>query len=561
MDGGFVPHSAADWQAALPELKREGRELVGPCPMPDCGGEDRFHVNNEGVIGCRGCIDGRPEDERKRRFGEIVRHVFGEPERGRMNGSAAPTRTFIYCRPDATPYHRVYRQGDGEGKRCWQDKDHKGQFFPYRIEHAPDWEDKPVVVVEGEKCADHLATLGYASVTWCGGTNKVTRTRWGALAGRDAILWPDHDAPGLKAMQQLAEILDGLGCAVRWVSVPEGKPGGWDCADATDDEIHRLIAEAVLRPPIERDGDETTFVPTMSEFLAAEIPPMEWLVDGLLPAAGLAILAAKPKVGKSTTTRSLAVAIARGETFLARRTKQGAVFYGGFEEEPSFAKAHFQTMGVTAADPIYPFVRPAPDDFLERLESWIADIRPALVVLDPLAHVAKVKDENAYMEMQGALKPLAALARAYRTSVLICHHNKKADASDFGDEILGSTAIRANVDTTLHMARNGDQRILRSEQRYGTDMPQTVLHLDPVTERIEAGGTVVEAAAGAMEQDILDTIAEHGEPMRKGKVEEAVKGKAAHIRKALDRLCEQGRLDSWPKGNSIMYQVSSSSPP
>ena len=103
MDGGFVPHSAADWQAAVPELTREGSELVGPCPMPDCGGEDRFHVNHEGVIGCRGCIDGRPEGERKRRFGEIVRHVFGEPERRQMNGSALPTRTYTYCKPDGSP--------------------------------------------------------------------------------------------------------------------------------------------------------------------------------------------------------------------------------------------------------------------------------------------------------------------------------------------------------------------------------------------------------------------------------------------------------------------------
>ena len=281
MDGGFVPHSAADWQAAVPELTREGSELVGPCPMPDCGGEDRFHVNHEGVIGCRGCIDGRPEGERKRRFGEIVRHVFGEPERRQMNGSALPTRTYTYCKPDGSPYHRVYRQGDGPGKRVWQDAGHKGQFYPYMVEHMPDWLDRPIVIPEGEPKAERLARLGYAAVAWCGGADAVLRTRWEALGGADVILWPDADPPGMRAMEQLADALQGLGCAVRWVAVPDGKPKGWDCMDASEANIHRLIEGAgdfvvSLR---ERRDDEIS-VPTMREYLDMDLTPPRILGRG-----------------------------------------------------------------------------------------------------------------------------------------------------------------------------------------------------------------------------------------------------------------------------------------
>jgi DNA primase len=39
------------------KLKREGRELVGPCPV--CGGTDRFSVSiNKQVWNCRGCSKG-----------------------------------------------------------------------------------------------------------------------------------------------------------------------------------------------------------------------------------------------------------------------------------------------------------------------------------------------------------------------------------------------------------------------------------------------------------------------------------------------------------------------
>ena len=65
-----------EWTAAL-DLTRIGREWIGPCPL--CGGEDRFHVRDSGgrpAVGCRGCIDGQPDGERAKRFGELLRAVF-----------------------------------------------------------------------------------------------------------------------------------------------------------------------------------------------------------------------------------------------------------------------------------------------------------------------------------------------------------------------------------------------------------------------------------------------------------------------------------------------------
>ena len=67
----------SDWLAALPRLKRRGKEYVGACP--NCGGTDRFHVREgsggTAIVGCRGCIDGLPRPERAKRFGEILRAV------------------------------------------------------------------------------------------------------------------------------------------------------------------------------------------------------------------------------------------------------------------------------------------------------------------------------------------------------------------------------------------------------------------------------------------------------------------------------------------------------
>ena len=356
------------------------------------------------------------------------------------NGAAPPTTTYSYsyCDPRGAEYHRVYRQGDGPDKKVWQDKGHKGQFFPYRIEHAPDWGDCPVVVVEGEPCADHLARRGYATLSWNGGTNKVTRTRWGALAGRDAILWPDHDAAGLKAMQQLAEILDGLGCAVRWVSVPEGRPGGWDCADATDDEIHRLIAEAVpvstpndfARPIGEMGGqiDEWPRAMTPVEFATADYPPPAFLLDGVLTANGANLFVSKPDGGKTTTARTLGLATALGDSFLGRRTRQGPVWYGGFEEDPVRVRLHFEAMGWNDAVPIHPYIGFPPDELdpYEWLESEIRRVQPVLAIVDTLSDLLKIEDESKYSEVRKKMRPLMAIARRHDCCILLCHPQRRA---------------------------------------------------------------------------------------------------------------------------------------
>jgi KaiC/GvpD/RAD55 family RecA-like ATPase len=59
---------------------------------------------------------------------------------------------------------------------------------------------------------------------------------------------------------------------------------------------------------------------------------VDWLVGGLLPAGGLSLVIAKPKVGKSTFARHVAHAVARGDPFLGRRTRRGGVLYISVEE-------------------------------------------------------------------------------------------------------------------------------------------------------------------------------------------------------------------------------------
>lgn len=73
-----------------------------------------------------------------------------------------------------------------------------------------------VFLVEGEKAADALRRLlGKPVLTWSGGTNGVQHTDWSPLHGRDVILWPDADQPGLDAMVRIGAHLKANGGRVR----------------------------------------------------------------------------------------------------------------------------------------------------------------------------------------------------------------------------------------------------------------------------------------------------------------------------------------------------------
>ena len=74
--------------------------------------------------------------------------------------------------------------------------------------------DRPVVVVEGEKCADAARDVFPCHVvtTWSHGCDSWKETNWQPLAGREVLLVADADAHGREAMQAVAKHLHSLGC-------------------------------------------------------------------------------------------------------------------------------------------------------------------------------------------------------------------------------------------------------------------------------------------------------------------------------------------------------------
>src|SRR5262249_8228775 len=154
-----------------------------------------------------------------------------------------------------------------------------------------------------------------------------------------------------------------------------------------------------------------------------------------------------------------------------------------------------------------------------------------------------------------ALEPLIDLSRLSGCHLFCNHHLGKGDRSG-GDAILGSTALFGAVDTALLMKRRENVRTLETIQRYGDDMAETVITLDPTTGNVDVGGDV---ATMQLEEIGRQAIAVMGDEMlAEADIRERVGGNSGLVGKAIRRLLDQGglvRTGEGRRGNPYQYRM------
>lgn len=134
-------------------------------------------------------------------------------------------------------------------------------------------------------------------------------------------------------------------------------------------------------------------------------------------------------------------------------------------------------MEATGNESIHIYVGGAPASAIDQIRRVVEEMKPVLVIIDPLFRFTKVKDGNDYHQVTNALEPLLRLARDTGTHVLCVHHSRKGESAA-EDSFLGSQAIFGSVDTLMIMKRHEHYRTLQAIQRYGDDLPETILAYD-----------------------------------------------------------------------------------
>ena len=170
-----------------------------------------------------------------------------------------PPTTWSYQTRDGAEAFRVARWETRSGGKefrpaTWNGKEWVLRAMPdsrplYGLPALLESDDKPVVVVEGEKCADAAARVfpGRTVTTWAGGAKAWHETDWQSIAGREVLLISDADDTGREAMRDIAGHLASLECTVR-VYLPKGDAkddiADWLDADGAEMAAERIQADA-----------------------------------------------------------------------------------------------------------------------------------------------------------------------------------------------------------------------------------------------------------------------------------------------------------------------------
>lgn len=197
-----------------------------------------------------------------------------------------------------------------------------------------------------------------------------------------------------------------------------------------------------------------------SEWLMDEIfAPIEYVVPGLIP-EGLTLLTAAPKIGKSWMVLGLGYAAATGGMAFGKiRVQQRPVLYLALEDGPRRLQSRLRTIGVATGHPDLTLMTAPPPGvavtdviaaFLERHAG-----QQPLVVLDTLGKIRGVySGSDAYGRDYSQMSQLKDLTDAWPgSSLIVVHHTKKAETTDFLDSVSGTQGLAGAADSILVLRR------------------------------------------------------------------------------------------------------------
>jgi 5S rRNA maturation endonuclease (ribonuclease M5) len=419
-----------------------------------------------------------------------------------------PTRTleakYVYRDKAGKKICEVNRWALSNGKKTFAVPG--GMPSPRPLYNLDRWHtSEAVVIVEGEKCADALTSIGVEATTLMGGANtSIEKTDLTPLAGKTVVLWPDHDTPGASLMDKLAEPLAALGCVVRRLAPPAGKPEGWDAADAVAEgfDVVGFLKAAPAAP-------ERPRLPILDVPGLLSVPDPTWIIDGWVIDDGASVWYGPPKVFKTFNVLDMALSVACGVPWRGNATVQQPVLYllgegmGTFKyrvhvwlaKRSEGRQAQFWTIpvGVPLSTP-------------EGLTNALAAIdslpvRPGLIVVDTLNRHFGPGDENSSQDMTRFVQSVDALRSHTRAHIAVVHHSGK----DAEKGARGSSALLGAVDNEFRITRTEGTQICRIEctaARHSDEPKPMTVELVKVEVTHPESGLVMSSLLPVLREDV-----------------------------------------------------------
>jgi len=201
---------------------------------------------------------------------------------------------------------------------------------------------------------------------------------------------------------------------------------------------------------------ETLPVHRMSDVKAQRV---SWLWPPYIPAGKFTLLEGDPGVGKSWITARLACDVSLGTIPGGRRAPATALIFTAEDGLGDTLRPRLDSMGadvsrIVAVDEPLDLAAPGA---LGLLRATIAELRPALVTIDPIvAYVGGKLDIHRANEVRSVLAPLARIAEESGAALLLVRHLSKGRSGRALHAGLGSVDFTAAARSALLAGSAGD---------------------------------------------------------------------------------------------------------
>ncbi len=294
-----------------------------------------------------------------------------------------------------------------------------------------------VFVTEGEKGVEELFSLGLFATCSVSGAGKWRDDYNESLRGFQVVILSDNDEPGRKHAEQVAQSLYGTAQSVRVIHLPnlpvKGDVSDWLDAENSKEDLLSIVESSPLWKPNQNTSETKKDETALRVVCLAEVQPeqVSWLWHPYVPVGKLTLLDGEEGIGKSWLLCAIAGRISQGEClpFSDEAIKGKVLLLSGSEDglgdtiRPRLDSAGADCKNIFAVDEPFTF----DEKGLIKLSSLIAELKPSLVVIDPLFDYVTAKtDINTDNQSRAVTKPLREIAERFKCAIVAVRHIGKA---------------------------------------------------------------------------------------------------------------------------------------
>jgi hypothetical protein len=322
-------------------------------------------------------------------------------------------------------------------------------------------------------------------------------------------------------LERIQNMLGGKPIIIDGSTKANGNAGG-DCrtgagADNGDQERTQRHERRKAKGAAWREG-----MVTAHDLQKTKFDPLKYIIPGLLP-EGLAILAGRPKIGKSWLVLTLALAVATPTVALGRSDAgpciPGDVLYLGLEDGKRRLQRRMRKLCGDAVEwpkrlAVATKWRRFYQGGLEDIREWCESAASArLIIVDTLAKVRAPGNPKAspYQNDHDALAGLQALAEQFGVGVIVNHHDRKMAADDVFDTVSGTLGLTGAVDTIMVLTKRAEGTALHIRGRDIEDDTSLAMRFDRLTGAWSIVGVASEVQRSDERKAILDALAAAGD--------------------------------------------------